>query len=194
VAAVIVLGGSFLLNSGWWFPRRSNQPGRAGVGDQHQWKEITYHDGGYRVLIPGDPIQREERTATWPGMDVKVKSWELERRELPALFFTFHFDAPIDRDDVEQVLDLMAKEIARGKKGKLVSAKKVNMEGYPGREAVIEYTNSRGVFIQISRFYFVKSRLLHAAVVTSKEGSAADYVRTFLESFRLIGNESNEGQ
>ena len=190
VVTVIVLGGGYLLNPvNMWGLRRSKNAGDASVGSHLEWKEIVCHEGGYRVQMPGNPIQREEPAVAWPGVEIKVRSWKSEGSELPALFLVFHFDAPIDPDDVEQVLDHMAKQIASGKKGKLVAAKKLDFEGHPGREAVIEFTGPGGVSVQTCRFFLGKGRLYHASVVTSKEGAAAHYVANFLDSFRLIGKE-----
>ncbi len=181
--AILVIGGSFLLNIDKWIPlTRRGSPGPSRV----DWREFTCEEGQYKILMPGIPSPREESRLTWFGLAIKAKGWEVERREFPARFFVFHFEARIGENDVEALLDQTAAQISAARNGKLVNVKRISLDRHPGREAIMECPGKSGIDTQVSRFYFANNRHYHTAVVTPKKKASADYVTKFLDSFKLI--------
>ena len=70
------------------------------------------------------------------------------------------------------------------KKGKL-EAKKISLQGYPGRQTLMDYKDSRDRQVEVSRIYLANNRFYLIAVMTPTERASADYVNKFLDSFRF---------
>jgi hypothetical protein len=156
---------------------------------QSLWKPFSSKEGGFTVLMPGQPTQENRRVNTEVG-PIPVQAFSVVRRG-EALYAVAYSDFPenISQNsrDVDRLLAQVASGFAQGAKGRLVSQQNIRLGDFPGREIRLQL--NRGVIAR-GRLFVVNKRLYQVIVVTGQERNLTKSIEGFFKSFRLLNNST----
>ena len=148
------------------------------------WKAFESKEGRFRVQMPTTPTEQKQRVKTATG---QVEVFLFLAEGSAASFVLSYSDFPekeVKAGDEAKRLDFARDGAVNSARGKLRSEKKIDLDGVPGRELVID--NGGGDMVLKVRIYAAERRLYQllavgpGAILTSKEAAA------FLDSFRLL--------
>ncbi len=174
------IGVALLLN--WaWGPRPTNAP-------ELPWQHVTSQEGGFTVEMPGDPAARNETRTTLLVFKVQVTGFELKAGRFPADFFAYCYDPPRMglEGDAGSLLEQIGKTACAQEKGKMVFLRPIDLDGHAGREMRFDFTRDNHDYACLTRLYLVNQRIYQTAVVISRYYAAAEPVKRYLNSFRLL--------
>jgi len=156
------------------------------------WKEFSSTAGRFKVALPGD---RTETSKTLESSLGKIKCHTFTSWAPFASFIVSYSDLPVilaEQGQVKEFLDHMHEGEVEASQGKLLSMTEIELDGYPGREFIVELPNS----MFRMRYYLVGQRFYQIAVRTT---NAADVARAMVEmtdeffaSFKLSGKPVNK--
>lgn len=146
------------------------------------WQETT-GDGKFSVYLPGKP-QESTKTVTTGIGPLELHLFVLDKDE--SRYIVVYNDFPMDLQKagaVDTVLDSSSKGVVKGFGGKLISEKKITLQGNPGRE--LKIASASGKRLLRCRNYVVGSRLYYVEIsVPNSEYDSKDTL-AFLDSFRV---------
>lgn len=147
------------------------------------WKEYSSADGGFAVLLPGEPEIGTETTTTDLG-PVEIHSVKCVTDSLFCV--VKYYDAPAITDaSREKFLDDNCAGFVRGanllQKGE---RKALALGGHPGREVVGESQDGRAQLT--ARYYAVGTRVYLVMVGSSVDDAESAEIAGYLASFRLL--------
>lgn len=162
------------------------------------WKEFSSTVGGFKVALPGNP------TETSKTIEYRFRKFTRHTFTLGAGFGVFlvsYSDLPVilaEPDEIEEFLDhhMHEGEVA-APQGKLLSKTEIELDGYPGRELIVETPNSTFRM----RYYLVEQRFYRIAISTPNDPAknAAETARSmeliaskFFDSFKLIQRKQEQ--
>jgi hypothetical protein len=148
------------------------------------WKVLTSKDGDFAAAFPGSPIEKKQRVKTATG-ELEVAVFVLERKD-DSIFVVSYSDMPLSEVKTgteEKRLDFAREGAVSNARGKLRSEKKIDMDGFPGRELVIE--TEKDIVIRM-RVFAVRQRLYQAMAMGPGRFYQSKDAGTFLDSLRLI--------
>jgi hypothetical protein len=149
-----------------------------------EFKTFTSQDGGFSVLMPGEPKEESKTTQTASG-PIQFKMFSVELGSGSIAYIVAYNDYPqalIDRSNPATILDGAMEGAAGGSKSNITSKTDVLLGGHPGREFTAKLA---GGFDYASRVFLVKERLYQVNVVCEPGKVSADDKRKFFESFKL---------
>jgi len=154
------------------------------VRGEQNWKEVTSKADQFSVLMPGEPKFTSESVKTALG-PIEAHQWMWEPSEKTAFLVMVNQypQAHVDKVGTTALFD-GAQKGGLGPSGKLRSRKDVKVEGFPGRDVVIE----RDGHTNFVRFFLVKNRFYQLIVTTrpSEEAALAKDIERFDNSFKLL--------
>jgi hypothetical protein len=148
------------------------------------WRVFTSKEGGFSVALPGPPAESKQRVATATG-HLDVYLFLVEGKDGTAYVVSYS-DLPADEvkpGSEEKRLDFAREGAVANARGKLRTEKKVELDGCPGRELVIE--TDKDVVIRM-RVYAAKRRLYQAMAMGPGGFSQSKDALLFLDSLRLV--------
>jgi len=162
------------------------------------WKEFSSTAGRFKVALPGNP------TETSKTVEYRFRKFKRHMFNLEAGFGAFlvsYSDLPVilaEPDEVDEFLDhhMHEGEVASSQ-GKLLSKTEIDLDGYPGRELIVETPDSTFRM----KYYLVEQRFYQIAISTpngpakNAEGTARSMVEItdeFFASFKLTGKPVNK--
>jgi hypothetical protein len=154
------------------------------VQEAPSWKSFTSKEGGFTASFPVMPEEKKQLLKTATGqMDVRVFlaedkndiSYVVSISDLPAKDYK--------KGTEEQRLDFAREGALNSSRGKLRSEKKIMLDGYPGRDLIIDAEN--GSVIRL-RLYAVGRRLYQVLAVGPATVATSRDVTFFLDSLRLV--------
>ncbi len=152
------------------------------------WKEFSSKVGKFSVTIPGTPTEATQVYQS-PIGPITVHMFTVPAANNAGAFVTAFADYPVHADqkiDVEKGLDGARDGLLKNIPGsKLVSEKKISLEGHPGRELKVDLS---GKGAARWRIIFVKHRQYQAAVLGPDEMTTSKEADLFFDSFRLLPN------
>jgi hypothetical protein len=134
--------------------------------------------GKFSVKLPGTP---EETKQTSQGVDIFMYTLKKD----PLFYIVGYGDYPqatIDQRGPEAMLDADRDSFVKAVKGKILSEKKVKLDGNPGRDIMIEGASAN---FQL-REYLVGRRLYQIVSGGAKEAINSPANKSFHESFKLV--------
>lgn len=163
----------------------------SGDPNQFTWQEFLSAAGGFRVLLLA---LREERTVTAmadaPGGErlvYRTSSWQQFDTDPSEVDATVEYSeyppGVVEHATPQQLLDQAQARLLRGPGAKLLSAQPLTLQGYPGRELIIDL---RPPWALHERVYVVKNRLYEVQLLTVGAQAVPGEVTKFLDSFRLL--------
>lgn len=156
------------------------------------WKEFSSTAGRFKVALPGNPTKTSE-TIEWSLRKIKRHTYILMAPF--AGFVVSYSDLPlvlVEPDDIKEFLDHHWDKDEVVSKGKLLSRTEIELDGYPGREFIVETPNS----IFRMRYYLVGQRFYQIAISTPNYSTKNEPEMTrsmvliadeFFPSFKLTG-------
>jgi hypothetical protein len=155
--------------------------GFASLAAADEWKAYNSASGRYQALFPGAPKEQTQKMDTEIGpIDATITSLET-----PSAFYAIAYnDYPKDKlgKNADEVLNKARKGAVDKVKGTLVSEKKIEAGGYPGRDLTI---SAPGDLEIAEHVFLVKTRLYQILVVTPKGKGAPDDIKKFMDSFKF---------
>ena len=148
------------------------------------WKEFTSQEGGFSVLLPGQPKIERQTTETAVGpLAFTMHTVELSFGSVA--YVASYNDYPpslISDDEKNAILDGVV-EGALGPKANLKKSEPISIDGHPGRE----FTGTvKDGYEYTSRTYLVNQRLYQLNVVSTPGKVPAEDKRKYFDSFKLL--------
>jgi hypothetical protein len=148
------------------------------------WKEFTSQEGGFSVLLPGQPKVERQTTETAVGpLAFTMHTVELGFGSIA--YIASYNDYPpslIADGDKNAILDGVV-EGALGSKANLKKSDPISIDGHPGRE----FTGTvKDGYEYTSRAYLVNQRLYQLNIVSTPGKVPAEDKRKYFESFKLL--------
>jgi hypothetical protein len=148
------------------------------------WKEVKSQEGGFSVLLPGQPKVERQTTETAVGpLAFTMHTVELSFGSIA--YIASYNDYPpslIADGDKNAILDGVV-EGALGSKANLKKSDPISIDGHPGRE----FTGTvKDGYEYTSRAYLVNQRLYQLNIVSTPGKVPAADKRKYFDSFKLL--------
>jgi TonB family protein len=166
---------------------------------EEPWKEFSSIDGRFKVALPGDPT---ETSTTMESSLGKIQRHRFTLMTDFGSFFISYSDLPvrlIEPDEVNKFLDHANKSEVASSKGKLKSVAEIALDGYPGREYIMDTPNLK----HRTKYYMVGQRVYELTVwmPTNHAKNAPEMVVSmesiasgFFDSFKITGKPEMDGK
>jgi hypothetical protein len=147
-----------------------------------KWQEVSPPGSGFRVMMPGMPIEQEEGEDTPQGRakGKRFLSRASDRFQVYAVEFVDYPEAYVRLNSAADLFKSQ-KDALVPSEGQLVSEAVITLSGFPGNELQVETKDDR---IMVFRMYLVKRRLF-VLVAKCRKGDRPREVETFFNSFTL---------
>lgn len=166
--------------------------------DAAAWKKFAPEGGGFTVLMPGT-VSEEKQPIESEAMKIENRLYSVETKL--GVYMITYADFPeviTDAALIQRMLDGGRDKALSNTKGKMVSETNIKLDGYAGREWLVEIPGGTvvpGGIVARARAYWVKRRLFQILVLREEEPNATpERVRIregatmkFLDSFALTG-------
>jgi hypothetical protein len=147
------------------------------------WKEFRSAEGGFAILLPGQPSVETKNTTT----DLGPIAMRMFTCTTDSLYCSVAFyDVP---EGVRKSPDVMLEDMCNGfvqgaKLAEKAERRKISLGAHPGREIIGESADAS--FLLLARYYLVKNRVYLVMVGTAVDGASSPEVGRYLDSFRLV--------
>lgn len=147
------------------------------------WKLLVSEEGNFQVLMP---VETENRTNDVPTALGKVKSNMItaESKETGTAYVVMYSDYPAQVDKMNKQKMLDDGRNAAVKKRKLVSEKQIKIDGYPGRELVVN-SKEGNTNLRFDMRMSMVNRRLYQMIVVSPDGKRPAMTSDFFDSFKI---------
>jgi hypothetical protein len=148
-----------------------------------QWKEYRSAEGGFVVLLPGQPALDTKSTTTDAG-PIQMHTFMCTTENLYCS--VVYYDVPAGvRKSTDQLLDDTCNGFIQGAKlTEKAERRTIDLNGHPGRELIGESPD--GSFLLMARYYLVKDRIYLVMVGSAISEASSPEIGRFLDSFRLL--------
>jgi hypothetical protein len=146
------------------------------------WKPYHSSDGGFQVLMPGEPKLEAQVVATAAG-PVSAHFVTAEGVGSAKSFAVIYNDYPagLMNASAARILDGARDGAVKTVAGRLLAERPITLAGHPGREMQIGLSGGGSI---VARLYLVKNRLYQANVEVRRD-DVSPAAKRFLESFVL---------
>jgi hypothetical protein len=158
-----------------------------GVGAQEEqkteWQEFRSDEANFLLWIPAKPTELKV-----DGCPPGAKVWQASGDSLLTVF-QFGFisrQKHMEGSQIDAFLEGLAKETAESLNGSVVSAQKITLSRWPGRETKIKFAAGEIKMCLIERVFIVRDTKLFVRIVVPEERSGLPDHRKILDSFKLI--------
>jgi hypothetical protein len=147
------------------------------------WKEFRSPDGGFVVLMPGEPtLDRKAMPTDFGPIDMHMYTVTTENLYCSVAFY----DVP---KGLNKPVDALLEDTCNGfVKGANLSEKAerraITLGAYPGREIIGESPD--GSFLLMARYYLVDKRIYLVMVGTAIAEASSPEIGQYLDSFKLV--------
>jgi hypothetical protein len=146
------------------------------------WSRLTV-EGKFSVEMPGNSSETSQEVDA-PAGKITIKMYAVDFNRVPNAFGVAIADLAAALPDpagaqIEERLDLAEQGTANGLKGKLVSSKRIELDGYSGREISIDRPGDVSVR---GRIYVMHRTMISALAVNFNSND----VDRFLDSLKLL--------
>ncbi|HLP92012.1 MAG TPA: hypothetical protein VK184_25910 [Nostocaceae cyanobacterium] len=158
---------------------------------QSIWQQFSSKEGKFSILMPGKPKQGRQTITTLVG-NVQLSVFAVERKQDNVQYavtysdFSPQYIEHIKKNNlVEEVLETGKISVLQNAKGKLISERRISLNGHVGRE--LKYTRPGNKIVR-HRMYLVDKRLYQVIVQTDtkKENFLTMRIEGFFNSFTLL--------
>lgn len=156
--------------------------------EKYRWKLFTAPDGGFSVLMPGQPKVKSQTQKTFMGeINLQLFLAQPPRQEVAyVVAFNDFPDSYGQMGKPEEILQNAQEMAIKTTQSNLISQKSIrSSNGHPGRE--IEYINSGGKITR-NRMYFAEGRLYQVMVITTRKQQKflTKSIAGYLNSFNVV--------
>jgi hypothetical protein len=161
------------------------QPTTTPLAPALHWQEFSSKEGGFSILMPGEPEQERLKQSTLTG-DVDYVVFMVERGD-SGYMVSFGDMSPqtIAQADTNMALEGAVQGAVNSTNSTLVSKQDITLDGYPGKEFEAQAMISGIEVIFKARIYLVQNRLYQILVVGPKDSLSVADIDKFLYSFKL---------
>jgi hypothetical protein len=153
---------------------------------QSQWKTFTSKEGGFSILMPGQPAQKKQ-TLNTPAGDIDTYFYVTTQDSGKVNYTVSYVDLPkgVQNMPPPVMLEAMASGLMGDSRVKVVSGESIKLGDYPGRAFKIEAPDKALI---MHRAYIVKQRMYQvvAQVPQAQEKALVGDVERFFNSFKLL--------
>lgn len=165
------------------------QPGQAQSSmqaAQAQWQSFSPTEGGFSVLMPGQPTQKKQ-TLNTPAGDINTYFYTSTQDGGKINYTVSYVELPkgVEKMSPPVLLEAMASGLIGDNRVKVVSEQAIKLGDYPGRAFKIEAPDKALI---MHRAYLVKQRIYQIAVQVpqAQEKTLAGDVERFFNSFKVL--------
>lgn len=165
------------------------QPGHAQSSVQAatvQWQSFSPTDGGFSVLMPGQPAQKKQ-TLNTPAGDINTYFYTSTQDGGKINYTVSYVELPkgVEKMSPAVLLEAMASGLMGDNRVKVLSEQTIQLGDYPGRAFKIEAPDKALI---MHRAYLVKQRIYQIAVQVpqAQEKNLSGDVDRFFNSFKLL--------
>ena len=153
---------------------------------------ILYQTKHCSIYFPSKPsFETEDMNSAVGKLKIDMYMYEVpdsvaDDNHLYALYETEYPENSISSDRKEKQDDFFRGAIdgsAKNVNGKILSEKKIELEGYPGHEVRIDFKD--GLAVIRMRYYLVKNRLFMLQIFTETKKEQNKSIDRFMDSFKL---------
>jgi TonB family protein len=160
------------------------------IESEESWKEFSSTEGRFKIALPGDPTENSTTIESSLG---KIQRHRFTLMTGSGAFFISYSDLPvrlIEPDEVKKFLDHANKSEVASSKGKLKSVAGIAIDGYPGREYIMDTPNLK----HRTKYYLAGQRVYELTVwmPTNHAKNAPEMARSmesiasrFFDSFKI---------
>ena len=148
-----------------------------------QWKEFRSAEGGFTILLPGDPsFDKKAMTTDFGSIDMHMYTVTTDNMYCSVAFY----DVPAGvKKPVDQLLDDTCTGFVKGANLSEKAERRAIMLGaHHGRELIGESPD--GAFLLMARYYLVDKRIYLVMVGTAIAEASSPEVGRYLDSFKLL--------
>ena len=150
------------------------------------WAEFSSPEGGFKLLMPGDPVKQ---TLTLESPAGKIVHNVFTAAKGGVFCLVDYADLPkaaADTADAKTFFDQVRDELLKVFQGKLGGETAITLDGHPGREIKIIISGQEAK----ARLYAVNQRFYQLVIMKAARADKAskDIDNLFFDSFKLVGN------
>jgi hypothetical protein len=154
------------------------------------WKEFSFEDGAFSILMPGEPERQTETVETELGkIELTMFITELDEE---TVFFVSYSDYPrhiVEQSEPYAMLENARDSTIRSQQGELRQSYRLTLSGHPGLEYLADTKIENRDASLWARSYLENNRLFQilAMALKREEGHADSHeeMDRFLRSFRF---------
>ncbi len=153
------------------------------VQENPDWKPFASERAGFTIAFPSPPKESKQRVQAAAG-ELEVLVFVSEEKN-DTSFVVSCSDVPESasgKETIDKRLDFARDGAAANSRGKLRTEKKIEREGHPGRDLVIDHEDTTVVRL---RLFVVGRRLYQVMVIGPGTVATSRDVTFFLDSFRV---------
>jgi hypothetical protein len=155
----------------------------AGAAPAAQWKEFRSPEGGFVVLLPGEPTLDRKATPTDFGQ-IDMHMYTVTTANMYCSVAFYDVPAGLNKP-VDTLLDDTCNGFVKGANlTEKAERRAIALGSHPGREIIGESPD--GAFLLMARYYLVGKRIYLVMVGTAIAEASSPEVGRYLDSFRLV--------
>ena len=169
------------------------------IAPEESWKEFSSIDGRFKVALPGDPTETSTTIESSLG---KIQRHRFSLMTDFGSFFISYSDLPvslIEPDEVKKFLDHAYDDEVMASQGKPPSVAEIALDGYPGREYIMEALNLKyrtksclaGQRVYEITIWIPTNHAYHAVEIARSMELIAS---RFFDSFKITGKPEMGGK
>jgi len=155
----------------------------SGAAQARQWKEYRSAEGGFTVLLPGQPALDTKSTNTDLG-PIVMHTFMCSTDNLYCSVVYYDVPPGVHKSSDQLLEDTCNGFVQGAKLTEKAERRAIDIDGYPGRELIGESPD--GTFLLMARYYHVKNRIYLVMVGSAIAEASSPEVGRFLDSFRLL--------
>ncbi len=153
-------------------------------------KWFVPEDESFMVLLPGKPTKLEQPVKGSGGATLPATQVEFRLNKFIVEHDAGYVELNVSADEMRQMNPTtMLNEAVKGGvqaiSGRLISSTDINLDGYPGKEAMVD-TNNLIKGRARMRLYLVENRMYMIVVVGAESYVNSRYSQQILDSFQLV--------
>jgi hypothetical protein len=148
---------------------------------QPDWTVFSPKDGGYSVMLPGEPTERSLPHDTEEGRTVSTL-YELTREDFKYVVGYMNYPISVEAANRDKFLSMVAESGITSAGGTVIGNTAISLDGSPGREVTGEIKG----FSYRSRVYLVGKRVYLLIVWLPPNSTDSENAAKFFKSFKII--------
>ena len=148
-----------------------------------QWKEFRSAEGGFVVLLPGDPSVDKKQMPTDFG-PIEMNMYTVTGENIYCSVAFYDVPAGLNKPSDQLLEDTCNGFIKGANLSEKAERRVITLGAYPGRELIGESPD--GSFLLMARYYLVNKRIYLVMVGTAIADASSPEVGRYLDSFKLL--------
>ena len=160
------------------------------------WFTLQNTEGNFKLNFPREPKQSDQTVETAIGpLKINMFTYEVDKyKDDNAAYMMMYSDYPdtlVNSEFKDEIIEVFFKNAVAGAvanvNGKLISQKKINYKGYPGRSAKLTIEGGKGIVN--AQMILVKNRSYMLQVMTEAKHDNNPAINKFFSSFALLNDK-----